>query len=248
MLKSKHLWHTVLSILMCGCFLLLPSCSSDEPDSDENQTDATEDTLSDAARNFVGYWSLTWPGSELDYMIMYADGCCCGVHDNSAHIGYWAFDEATSVLTTTIDNGKQWQITLLNSGTWVGLYVDNGKTCTATKYGISSEFRNYVEWGTWISNSTKMELNNNGCVDFENPPFEMLPNKQYYMTFSDEVETDNGCTGSYNIWYYNGGVNKQIVVNGSFTYVNANYYKSCKWVFSGGMNLTFSRDLSDIRK
>jgi hypothetical protein len=200
MLKSKHLWHTVLSVLLCGCFLLLPSCSSDEPDSGDNQTDVPEDNLSDAARNFVGFWEVTENGkTSFSDLELFADGYC-----SDGSVGYWAFDETSNILSITLDSGTQWQITLSNGDSWVGLNLNNNRTCTAKRHSLLSDFDNHVS-GEWLSDSTEMSLKPSwtSCnyVKFVKAPFELnnWNNKsgKYYMKFSNVVETDNGVIGDY---------------------------------------------------
>jgi hypothetical protein len=248
MLKSKHLWHAVLSVLMCGCFLLLPSCSSDEPDSGDNQTDSPEDNLPDAARKFVGFWEVTENGkSSFSDLELFADGYC----RSGSGVGYWAFDETSNILSITLGSGTQWQITLSNGESWVGLNLNNNKTCTANRHSILYDIYDHI-FGKWISNSMEMDLEDYGHVSFVNPPFEVSSTRELHMTFSDEVETDDGCTGNYYVWYeyiyYGKGTFREYVASGTFTYVNANYYKSRKFIFTGDLEGTFTYDLSDLEK
>jgi hypothetical protein len=250
MLKPKHLWHTVLSVLMCGCFLLLPSCSSDEPDSGDNQTDVPEDNLSDAARNFVGFWEVTENGkTSFSDLELFADGYC----SSGYNVGYWALDETSNILSITLDSGTQWQITLSNSDSWVGLNLNNNRTCTAKRHSLLSDFDNHVD-GKWLSDSTEITLN--WRVTFVKPPFKLDYRKNrsgnYYMEFSNLTETDNGVMGNYCVWYYyDDGIKSSHCdtdVSGTFTYVNANYYKSRKFIFTGSLEGTFTYDLSDLER
>lgn len=119
--------------------MMFVSCNQPDDAYNEEEIESPEGNLPDAAKAFVGCWSSNDYNNSSSYrFVFFPDGTCW--FSNSSE-GYWAYNESTMILATTID-GYQWQVTLSNSEVWTGIDINRGTVKTFKK--SVEEFRSLL--------------------------------------------------------------------------------------------------------
>ncbi len=158
-LKNVLLCVVGLSIIACGggddTSVAPPVTPPDTP-----ITTPKDDVLSEAAKQFVGYWRNS-VSSRNDYdFVFYPSGKCSRYssdQENFCDEGYWSLNEEINYLATTL-GGWQWQITLSKPDSWAG--VSLGSSGRAQSY--SRDDLRYVKASlsncTWKCNDLTMKI------------------------------------------------------------------------------------------
>ena len=182
-MKKITLFTLLASLLLCTAGCSESNGANDNPDNTEqpdntpnegNNNNNSSSTISNAAKQFVGYWTDNNTISDktvIIYDFLFApDGTCqygefINTNNGSGYYKfyptnrYWTYNEQTNLLATTM-NSFQWDVTIVTPNEWAGILKLSEPKATSFVRMPTYKTAKFALGGKWATKS-----NRNGVAD-----------------------------------------------------------------------------------